>query len=1070
MKKFLICLFAFAMCAVLAMGALAAETVIYENDFSNPNTINDFKAYRMYWDIKDGGLYLSEDFIDGTQGASLDTSFAHLIYQTDEKLTDYIIEVDYMNIQTAGGVIFRSQQDKADSKNDGFYGYISFIGNNANCGALGCGSSSGGWKGNINVGKTGNCNISSNVHIKTTVKGNMIHTLITNIDNGRTVYEYTYEIGSNAAADEFWAEGTFGLRMRAGLKANDAYSANNAYFDNLKVTTANEVDLGGSATVIPPEPQKLAIDTSDLTVVYENKFDKFTDLTDFKQYRGTWSVFDGKLYLSAASGTQSYILFAGDEKLTKLGDYVVDVDMYNTQTQGGIVIRSDLENVTGETDDGIMGYMGFISNDGKQGALGAGKADGAWLAGNIEVSSGSVLAPGSDIHLQVAVKYNTVQIVITDLKTGKVLWQWSEKNDLWSNGTFGFRLRGKATNAGLDNLNNTAFDNLVVSTFNDPTPPLDITPEPEKPAEPSTPVTPFVPTGDVIYENDFSDPATIAHFKQYRMNWEIKDGGLYLTDKFIDGTTGASLDTSFSHIIYQTAEKLTDYVVEVDYMNIQTAGGVIFRSQQDKVDSQQDGFYGYVSFIANNADKGALGCSGDAGKWKGNIHVGASGNCSIGTNAHIKTTVKGDKIHTIITNLDTGATIYEYSYTIGTNTTADQIWNDGTFGLRMRAGLKANDAYSAGKAYFDNFRVTVAKDDVTGGDTTVEEPKPAEGKIAIDTTSLIPVYENKFEDLSSIKDFEQFRGTWTVFNGQLYLSAATGTQSYILFAGDEALTSLDDYVVDVDMYNTQTQGGIILRSDFSKVTGDADDGFYGYMGFISNDGKLGAIGASKEDGKWLDGNIEVSAAPVIQNGSDIHLQFAVKGNMLQLVITDINTGKVLWQWSEENDLWTKGTFGFRLRGKATNAGLDNLNNTSFDNLVVSKFGESKRTEVKLTVGSTKAYINGVEQTLDAAPINRNGRILLPVRFLANAFGVSNDGIKWDAATRTATLTNSTTTIVVTINEPTMTVNGQSVALDVPATIEQGRTYLPLRAIANALGVSNDNIAWDAATSTATLIK
>ena len=126
--------------------------------------------------------------------------------------------------------------------------------------------------------------------------------------------------------------------------------------------------------------------------------------------------------------------------------------------------------------------------------------------------------------------------------------------------------------------------------------------------------------------------------------------------------------------------------------------------------------------------------------------------------------------------------------------------------------------------------------------------------------------------------------------------------------------------------------------------------------------------------------------------------------------------------------------------------------------------------VKLTIGSTTAYINGVAQTLDAAPINRNNRTMLPVRFLANAFGVTNDGIKWDAATRTATLTNATTTIVVTIDAPTMTVNGETVALDSPAIIESNRTYLPVRAIATALGVSNDNIAWDSATNTATLVK
>ena len=136
----------------------------------------------------------------------------------------------------------------------------------------------------------------------------------------------------------------------------------------------------------------------------------------------------------------------------------------------------------------------------------------------------------------------------------------------------------------------------------------------------------------------------------------------------------------------------------------------------------------------------------------------------------------------------------------------------------------------------------------------------------------------------------------------------------------------------------------------------------------------------------------------------------------------------------------------------------------------NKLGMNISTIVELTIGSPKAYINGAENTLDAAPINRNNRTMLPVRFLANAFGVDNDGINWDAATRTATLKNSDVTIVVTIDAPTMTVNGETVALDSPAIIESNRTYLPVRAIANALGVSNDNIFWDGATSTATLMK
>ena len=131
---------------------------------------------------------------------------------------------------------------------------------------------------------------------------------------------------------------------------------------------------------------------------------------------------------------------------------------------------------------------------------------------------------------------------------------------------------------------------------------------------------------------------------------------------------------------------------------------------------------------------------------------------------------------------------------------------------------------------------------------------------------------------------------------------------------------------------------------------------------------------------------------------------------------------------------------------------------------------TEKTEVKITVNSKTAYVNGKAETLTAPAINRSGRVLLPVRFLANAFGVSNDGIAWDAATRTATLKNDTVTIVVTIDAPSMTVNGETVALDSPAIISDNSTYLPVRAIANALGVANENIAWDAATNTATLVK
>ena len=115
----------------------------------------------------------------------------------------------------------------------------------------------------------------------------------------------------------------------------------------------------------------------------------------------------------------------------------------------------------------------------------------------------------------------------------------------------------------------------------------------------------------------------------------------------------------------------------------------------------------------------------------------------------------------------------------------------------------------------------------------------------------------------------------------------------------------------------------------------------------------------------------------------------------------------------------------------------------------------------------KGTANGEAVAIDVAPINRNNRVMLPVRFLADTFGAE---VAWDGETSTATLKNSEVTIVIVIGAPSMTVNNEEIALDSPAIIESSRTYLPLRAIANALGVANSNIAWDGETSTATLTK
>ncbi len=124
----------------------------------------------------------------------------------------------------------------------------------------------------------------------------------------------------------------------------------------------------------------------------------------------------------------------------------------------------------------------------------------------------------------------------------------------------------------------------------------------------------------------------------------------------------------------------------------------------------------------------------------------------------------------------------------------------------------------------------------------------------------------------------------------------------------------------------------------------------------------------------------------------------------------------------------------------------------------------EKTEVKLTIGKMEGLVNGVAKALDAAPVIRNSRTMLPVRFVAENLGAT---VGWDGATSTVTVTTDTTKLEIKIGATTAKINGTEVTLDSPAFIENSRTYLPVRFVAENLGAE---VAWDGATSTATLTK
>lgn len=116
------------------------------------------------------------------------------------------------------------------------------------------------------------------------------------------------------------------------------------------------------------------------------------------------------------------------------------------------------------------------------------------------------------------------------------------------------------------------------------------------------------------------------------------------------------------------------------------------------------------------------------------------------------------------------------------------------------------------------------------------------------------------------------------------------------------------------------------------------------------------------------------------------------------------------------------------------------------------------TVITLYIGSATAYVNGVAQVLDAPPIidSRTGRTLVPLRFIAEAAGAA---VTWNAATRTVRVTAEGVEIVLVVGDRTARVNGESRTLDQPAVILGGRTLVPLRFVAEALG---GDVAWNGA--------
>lgn len=108
------------------------------------------------------------------------------------------------------------------------------------------------------------------------------------------------------------------------------------------------------------------------------------------------------------------------------------------------------------------------------------------------------------------------------------------------------------------------------------------------------------------------------------------------------------------------------------------------------------------------------------------------------------------------------------------------------------------------------------------------------------------------------------------------------------------------------------------------------------------------------------------------------------------------------------------------------------------------------------------HVDGRYVSTDVDPYLSGGRTYLPLRAAAEAMGAS---VRWDGGTNSATVTKDGTSIVCTIGSGVFYVNGVANYSDAAPQNVQGRTMLPIRPIAQALGGS---LEWDGYTASVSI--
>ena len=134
-------------------------------------------------------------------------------------------------------------------------------------------------------------------------------------------------------------------------------------------------------------------------------------------------------------------------------------------------------------------------------------------------------------------------------------------------------------------------------------------------------------------------------------------------------------------------------------------------------------------------------------------------------------------------------------------------------------------------------------------------------------------------------------------------------------------------------------------------------------------------------------------------------------------------------------------------------------------------GTTFTTNVVVTIDSDKMIVDGQEVALDVpAFLSADGRTMLPVRAVTEALSdpSNTQPVDWIAGNPgTIMIYYGDKTVSMTLGSTTMYINGTPVPMTTAPVIVNDRAFLPMRDLGRALGLSDNQIEWDATARTAT---